>query len=940
MSLSIVGSNRLRVSTCLLVVIIACIGAHTASAADAYVGRPYGVATLVLPLSEADGRMAAAKPFALFEKNGRVLYPTFTTSTVGEITSIFLNIPTGTPRSVTVRFLFRGDEPLDLTIFTPTMHQLHLEPQLPPQVIERRDERLARRFEIERSRAMTSWWRGYANEAAEQMKVSDYPPIVETYLTEMLGRRFGMAPTLAMQNQLRRQKSSPPQQSLDLLLGADKLRMAVMRETLSGRTGVGENTSVPLPPEIDWLPPRIPPVPAEVEIEPIASHVPEDCFYIRFGRFNNFLWLNHLMGDYGGDVARMAVLRGHNNDPNARLEKQMALEQSALSELMGETVIRDVAMIGHDLFMNEGAAFGMLFHARNSTLLAADINGQRRDTLAAEKENGCELTTVELAGEKVSFLSTPDNRIRSFYVVDGDFHLVTTSREVARSFVETKNGRTPLGATEQFRFARSEMPLSREDTVFVYMSSEFFQGLISPQYRIELRRRLESVTDMELLQIATLAAGAEGQPNETVEDLIRSGFLPTGFGKRPDGSGPILSNDMSLDSRRGARGTFLPIPDVAIEGITPREAQDYAEVVNYHAANWAEMDPLMIGVRRFALEGERMERVVIDARMAPFNTDSYGKIASLLGPPMETRIKKTPGDIVSIEAILSGGAFFRGVGTHHVYGGLQDTEPYGDLSNANLLTWLMIIRTAPYYFGAYPKPGLLDRLPGFLAPRPDEWGYARLIFGLWRREWNGFSTFSFHRSLLEWVTPRLAVVPAEDPAQVRVEIGDLSNAKITELSHFVAFSRALQTSQGNTRFLHMLMQQLHVRPEEAMNTAQRLLNVDLVCPLGGEYKTVRPAGQLTQWVSTAWADHSASVAEVPEGYENPLLSWFRGARADLIVHEARLMAHAEIDMKRKPRDAPQIKLPSFNLFGGGDKEKPNVGPEEVPKPPSGGPREF
>jgi len=40
-------------------------------------------------------------------------------------------------------------------------------------------------------------------------------------------------------------------------------------------------------------------------------HVPEECFYVRFGRFSNYLWLNHLLDDYGGDLAQMITLRAH-----------------------------------------------------------------------------------------------------------------------------------------------------------------------------------------------------------------------------------------------------------------------------------------------------------------------------------------------------------------------------------------------------------------------------------------------------------------------------------------------------------------------------------------------------------------------------------------------------------------------------------------------------
>src|SRR5918994_1663295 len=100
------------------------------------------------------------------------------------------------------------------------------------------------------------------------------------------------------------------------------------------------------------------------------------------------------------------------------------------------------------------------------------------------------------------------------------------------------------------------MPLDRQDTIFVYFSAAFFEGLLSPQYQVELERRMKAVTDMELLQLARLAALGEGVRGGTVDEMAEAGLWPRGFGRRPDGSGPVLTDGELFDSRRGARGFF------------------------------------------------------------------------------------------------------------------------------------------------------------------------------------------------------------------------------------------------------------------------------------------------------------------------------------------------------------------------------------------------
>src|SRR6185295_15471028 len=104
------------------------------------------------------------------------------------------------------------------------------------------------------------------------------------------------------------------------------------------------------------------------EIEPLALHIPEGWFYVRFGRFSNYLWMNHLMEEYGGDISSMVSLRSYIAPMNKRLQYQLGLEQNVLGELLGDKVISDVALVGRDTFMREGAAMGIMFQAINTRI--------------------------------------------------------------------------------------------------------------------------------------------------------------------------------------------------------------------------------------------------------------------------------------------------------------------------------------------------------------------------------------------------------------------------------------------------------------------------------------------------------------------------------------------------------------------------------------------
>ena len=85
-------------------------------------------------------------------------------------------------------------------------------------------------------------------------------------------------------------------------------------------------------------------------------------------------------------------------------------------------------------------------------------------------------------------------------MADGDFHLVTTSRKLVEWFLAAGAGKHDVRWPDPTSFAwrGTNMPLTRGDTVFVYLSPAFFQNLLSAQYQIELERRLRSAVEMEL----------------------------------------------------------------------------------------------------------------------------------------------------------------------------------------------------------------------------------------------------------------------------------------------------------------------------------------------------------------------------------------------------------------------------------------------------------
>jgi hypothetical protein len=876
-------------------IITACVLTSFASAqqleTEAFIGKPYGVGRITVDLPETMlPQPLGIEGLALTERDGRILYPAVATPAFGKVVKEVLDSDTPLTRGGPVReqvggllrgildrqprtaiyFLFRGDEPLRVTLQARAPIPLNIIPrQAPPATFQR---------------FLYEWWRQYTPAPQLLEQKPDYPPLVENYLTT----------TLAVKLNLRlpeSKKSNSPyaelQKEIGLNLGTEQIRTALQQDRILGLNNLDlpADQSLPVPLE---PPPLVFPEPAgEVKIEPLSLHVPAECFYLRFGSFNNFLWLQDTLDKWGGDARNLIALRGLDQQMRQRMEKQLAMKQTALSRMLGPTVISDVAIIGTDMFFREGAAYGFLFEARNSTILGANFTAQRSEPVKAG--NATE-QKIKIGDHDISYLSSPDGTVRSYYAVDGDYHFFSTSKELVERFLAVGSGEGILGKTEEFRQARKLMPLARNDVVWLYLSDAFFRNITSPHYRVEMARRLQAMADIELVQLAKLAAAGEGKPGATVKELIDGGFLPSGFGPLPDGSRVVLEGGDACDSLRGRRGSFLPAPDMAVKKITRFELAEYNRFADFYRANWGRIDPIVAGIQKNPLPDNR-EQVVVDVLMTPFAPAHFDFLRKYAGPADARRIAPIPGDMAAFDMVLV---------NQRVFGGLKDFGPPPDLRFGRLLPLGRLRDWLVGYIGSAGDMGRLSFLNiGF--PPPDANGYSVSILGAWRRTFDQYTVFSFHQQILAEVTGQLHLEESKRPAQLRVRVGDPTRAGIMPLANNWSYFRTRETSLNNLRLLNALDQQLHVPPAVCREAAEFLLDGKLVDPLGGEYVYRETGKDFGRWTSTALESRPPSggllKTSAPEGYTAPPWNWFRGLDLEASMNEKNLSAHAEIIMQ-------------------------------------------
>jgi hypothetical protein len=858
---------------------------------EAFMGKPYGVGRITVDLPETMlPQPLGAEGLALTEPDGRVLYPAIETPAFGKVMKEVLDSDTpltrggpvreqvggllrgimDRPPRTTIFFLFRGVEPLRVTLQARQPIPINIMPrQATPAVFQR---------------LLNEWWRRYAHAPQLLEQKPDYPPLVENYLTTTLATKLNLRLPADKQT---KSPYSELHKEIGLNLGTEQIRTALQQDRILGLNNLDMPADQPLPAPIE--PPALTfPEPAgEVKIEPMSLHVPAECFYLRFGSFNNFLWLQDTLDKWGGDAQNLIALRGLDHQMRQRMEKQLVLKQTVLSRMLGPTVVADVAIIGTDMFFREGAAYGFLFEARNSTILGANFTAQRSERV---KAGGVTEQKIKIGDHEVSYLSSPDGTVRSYYAVEGDYHFFSTSKKLVERFYAAGSGEGALGKTEEFRQARKLMPLTRNDTIWLYMSDAFFRNITSPHYRVEMARRLQAMADIELVQLAKLAAAGEGKPGATVKELVDGSFLPIGFGPLPDGSRVILDGGDVYDSLRGRRGAFLPVPDEAVELVTRFELAEYNRFADYYRANWGRIDPIMAGIRKTSLP-DNCEQVVVDVLMTPFAPAHFNFLRKYAGPADTGRIAPIPGDMAAFDLVLI---------NQRVFGGLRDFGPSPDLRFGRLLPLGRLREWLVGYVGNAGEMGVLGFMNvGF--PPPDANGYSVSPLGAWRRMFDQYTVFSFHPPILAEVTPQLRLEEAKRPAQLRVRIDDPTKARIMPLANNWAYFRTRETSLNNLRLLNDLDQQLHVPPAVCREAAEFLLDAKLVDPLGGEYVYRENGKDFGRWTSTILENQPPGggllKTSAPEGYLAPPLNWFRGLDLEASVTEKNLSAHAEIIMK-------------------------------------------
>ncbi len=435
---------------------------------------------------------------------------------------------------------------------------------------------------------------------------------------------------------------------------------------------------------------------------------------------------------------------------------------------------------------------------------------------------------------------------------------------------------------------------------------------------------------MQEYAVASLLATSWGENMTSTEELVRAGYLPSTFAPAADPSRISMVDGHIVDSVRGQRGLFLPIPDIALHTVTPSESSAYSEFAAQYQRQWGRVDPLTVTIDSAQQIDSSTQQVRVRIWITPYARQRYAFFTDHLAPASTEHVGAVKGDVLRVDAGLrdtSGGSYQvhmalqdRNVTYRIVQGRLVRTDtpentPFSKTSQYVAVTpggldGLQLVRqfvadlqhgprsadTPPPSVSANPVLGLLSYLFGVDSRKH----LAAFFAGEVVTHTADWSVYAHDPQIRQQVLPDLRTVSAPQPAQVRLTLADANQAEVGNYLHASAYLAARTASGLTAQTLNDLAGHFGMPPQQAPLLMQRIFEATPACPLQGTF-TWRPATSGGCWASSAWHEPSIfELKEVPAGYRFPFLDWLRGATVEFSLTDATLAADVTLTVRNEP----------------------------------------
>ena len=334
---------------------------------------------------------------------------------------------------------------------------------------------------------------------------------------------------------------------------------------------------------------------AKPELDPLAPFIPADQHAIFFPSFQAMSQMIDEADANGTPVLQLLEPRAEDANSRGRYQKQLCLELSDLSRLLGPQVVASVAFTGSDPFLRIGTDVAILFEARNAELLKTCISAQQKAAQTANADAKPVKGVID--GASYTGVVTPDRSVSSYLASVKNVVIVCNSLKQLETLVRVAQGEAPaLNSQDEYIFFRSRYARNDgKETAFLVLTDATIRRWCGPRWRIADSRRTRAAAVMSELQAAHLTELSAGKAANAV---LTSDF------KLPDAGELRLTRAGVTSATYGTLNFMTPIVELPPARVTGAEADAYRRWCDNYQRNWRQFfDPIAV---RFAVEPHRL----------------------------------------------------------------------------------------------------------------------------------------------------------------------------------------------------------------------------------------------------------------------------------------------------------------------------------------------
>ncbi|MFH0794010.1 MAG: hypothetical protein V2A74_08260 [bacterium] len=315
----------------------------------------------------------------------------------------------------------------------------------------------------------------------------------------------------------------------------------------------------------------------------LAGCIPADQHAVFFPTFQAMITLMDEADLSGTPIARLAEPRSEDAHTRERYERQLCLATDVLGRMMGPSAIKSVAFTGSDPYLRSGSDVAVLFEAVDAQALQTLLAARRTAALAANP--GAKPVKGDVAGVAWQGAVSPDRAVCSYMAAVGKTVIVTNSLAQLDSLVQAAQGKTPsLDKTDEYIFFRDRYKQGEDgETALFILSDATIRRWCGPGWRIGESRRMRAQAVLAELQARNLdqLARKEKPSPEKIPGAGDIAWLPDG----------------PQSSIYGTLSFLTPVSELAMDKVTPSEANAYRWFADGYQRNWTRyFDPIAVRV--------------------------------------------------------------------------------------------------------------------------------------------------------------------------------------------------------------------------------------------------------------------------------------------------------------------------------------------------------